>query len=48
MTYLAHQLTLNNSQDEIKERIMELNQNDNTKKLKDNIKNYHQKVYIKI
>lgn len=48
MTYLVHQLTLNPSQCEIKERIMELNQNNNTKKLKDYIKNYHQKDEINI
>ena len=48
MTYLEHQLTINNSQDGIKERIMELNQNSNTKKLKDYLNNYHQKDKINI
>ena len=46
MTYLEHQLTLTNSQDEIKERIVQLNQNSNTKKLKDYLNKYHQKDEI--
>ena len=48
MTYLEHQLSLNSSQDDIKEKILNLNQNSDTKKLKDYLKNYHPKEEINI